>query len=193
MSLATYRRKRDFKKTPEPEGVLVSSERRPAFVIQKHVASSLHYDLRLEADGVLKSWALPKGPSLDPAVRRLAVEVEDHPISYGNFEGSIPAGNYGAGEVEVWDTGTYEVSGGTEALLRGLERGRLTFVLRGQKLRGAFSLFRFRGERQWLLMKRADKYAGRVDPTADMRSVLTHRALTDEGEWLKSTSVRARR
>ena len=193
MSLATYRRKRDFKKTPEPEGVLVSSERRPVFVIQKHVASRLHYDLRLEADGVLKSWALPKGPSLDPTARRLAVQVEDHPISYGNFEGSIPAGTYGAGEVEVWDTGTYEVSGGMETFLRGLERGRLTFVLRGQKLRGAFSLFRFRGERQWLLMKRADKYASRIDPTADMRSVLTHRALTDEGEWLKSTSVRAKR
>lgn len=191
MSLTTYRKKRDFRKTPEPEGALVPSERRLSFVIHKHVASRLHYDLRLEMDGVLKSWAMPKGPSLDPLVRRLAVQVEDHPLSYRDFEGTIPEGNYGAGEVEVWDTGTYEISGGMSTFLRGLERGRLTFVLRGHKLKGAFSLYRFQGERQWLLMKRRDKYATIEDPMRDMRSVRTHRALTDEGEWLKSTSTKA--
>lgn len=193
MSLTTYRRKRKFNQTPEPMGDKVPTERRLSFVVQKHVASRLHYDFRLEVDGVLKSWAMPKGPSLDPRMRRLAVMVEDHPLDYGEFEGAIPSGNYGAGEVEVWDTGTYEVSGGQEALIRGIEQGRLTFVLRGHKLRGAFSMFRFRGERQWLMVKRRDKYVSAEDPTIDARSVLTHRALTDEGEWVKATSVHARR
>lgn len=193
MSLATYKKRRNFSRTPEPSGVEASSSRRLTFVVQKHAASHLHYDFRLEMDGVLKSWAMPKGPSLDPRVRRLAVMVEDHPASYRDFEGTIPEGNYGAGEVEVWDTGTYEISGGMVAFMRGLEQGRLTFVLRGQKLKGAFSMFRFHGERQWLMMKRKDKYASFIDPTRDMRSVLTHRALTDEGEWVKATSVKARK
>lgn len=193
MSLLAYRRKRDFGKTPEPKG---TADERPArrlsFVVQKHVASRLHYDFRLEMGGVLKSWAIPKGPSMDPSVRRLAVEVEDHPLGYRDFEGTIPAGNYGAGEVIVWDSGTYESGGGEPALLKGLGRGRLTFVLRGQKLKGTFSLFRFRGSRQWLLMKRQDKYAGAPDPTEDARSVLSYRALSDDGAWLAHTSRKAR-
>lgn len=194
MSLLTYRKKRDFTRTPEPRGG-VEDERvkRLTFVVQKHVASHLHYDFRIEMGGVLKSWALPKGPSLDPGVKRLAVAVEDHPLSYQDFEGEIPKGNYGAGQVIVWDAGTYEAGGGEAALIRGLERGSLVVILRGQKLRGGFDLFRFKGRTQWILQKRKDKYADGTDPTRDMRSVRSLRALTDEGEWLKATSRRARR
>lgn len=194
MSLTSYRKKREFAKTPEPRGAKDEpSARRLAFVVQKHAASRLHYDFRLEMGGVLKSWAVPKGPSMNPSERRLAVEVEDHPLSYRDFEGEIPEGSYGAGNVIVWDAGTYEAGGGEAALMKGLSRGRLTFVLRGQKLRGAFSLVRFRGKRQWLLLKRRDKYATGDDPTADMRSVLSYRALTDEGGWVAHTSRKARR
>lgn len=149
------------------------------FVVQKHAASRLHYDLRLEVGGVLKSWLLAKGPSLDPKVKRLAVEDDDHPLSYSRFEGSIPAGHYGAGKVIVWDTGPLEASGGEAALQRGLEAGHLTFVLRGKKLHGAFSLVRFIGKRHWLFLKRRDKYAHEGDLTQDTRSVLSKRILPD--------------
>ena len=172
--LTAYRRKRDFGITAEPRGgMIVPRLARPlAFVIQKHAASHLHYDLRLELGGVMKSWAVPKGPSLDPASRRLAVEVEDHPIEYNSFEGLIPRGEYGGGTVMLWDRGTYEPAEGAEGedpervLRRALHRGRLTVRLFGERLHGAFSLVRTRdGEAdtkpQWLLMKRDDDDAKR--------------------------------
>ena len=139
--LAEYRRKRDFAVTPEPRGKPTGRPRGRSFVVQKHTASRLHYDFRLELDGVLKSWAIPKGPSLDPADKRLAMQTEDHPLEYGGFEGIIPEGEYGAGTVLVWDRGTWE------PLDEGrphLERGTLSFRLRGEKLRGRWALVRIR-------------------------------------------------
>ena len=184
MSLVTYRRKRRFDQTPEPRG---KSKRRAGglrFVVQKHDATRLHYDFRLELDGVLKSWAVPKGPSLDPAVKRLAVQVEDHPLDYRTFEGTIPAGNYGAGEVIVWDEGTYQAIDGGDAseLRRGLASGRLSIVLDGHKLKGEFALVRTRlpGSKEgknWLLIKKRDEWASEKDVTADNRSVRSERVL----------------
>src|SRR5881398_3916113 len=144
MGLGEYERKRDFKKTAEPAGAGKARGRKARanrFVIQKHDATRLHYDFRLEMDGVLKSWAVPKGPSLDPADKRLAMMVEDHPVSYFHFEGIIPPGNYGAGTVMVWDTGTWEPLGNASAMLRD---GDLKFRLDGEKLKGDFVLARMR-------------------------------------------------
>ena len=161
MGLEKYRRKRDFKRTPEPEG---EREGRPAgrlYVIQKHAARNLHYDLRLEWGGVLKSWAVPKGPSLDPAQKRLAVHVEDHPVDYGGFEGIIPEGEYGGGTVLLWDRGDWEPEGDPEKAYR---RGRLSFRLHGEKLHGGWTLARMGGKAagggdNWLLVKRDDNEA----------------------------------
>src|SRR5213595_3372047 len=142
MALEEYRRKRDFRKTPEPAGVAASHEKPgPAlsFVIQKHAARRLHYDFRLEVDGVLKSWAVPKGPTLDPTVKHLAAHVEDHPLEYGDFEGNIPAGNYGAGSVMLWDAGTFDLLGDVDGLAQ-LARGDFKFRLHGEKLKGDFAL-----------------------------------------------------
>ena len=162
--LHEYRRKRDPARTPEPFG----GARRPAgrlFVIQKHAARRLHYDLRLEIDGTLKSWAVPKGPSLRAEEKRLAVHVEDHPVEYADFEGVIPPGNYGAGEVIVWDRGWYRPLKDDD-LQAQLERGRLDVELYGVKLRGAWTLARMSGkERDWLLLKKSDAYAGDDEPT----------------------------
>ena len=141
MGLKEYQKKRRFKHTPEPKGK-VSRTRQLQFVVQKHEATRLHYDFRIEVDGVLKSWAVPKGPSMNPLDQRLAIQVEDHPMEYGSFEGIIPKGNYGAGTVMLWDKGTYEERHSTgrkaseDALRKGLAQGRITFVLRGEKLRG---------------------------------------------------------
>src|SRR5437899_540358 len=143
MTLTLYRRKRDLRLTPEPPGKNAArSKKGLLFVIQKHAASHLHYDFRLEMDGVLKSWAVPKGLPLKRGERRLAVEVEDHPLEYGNFEGVIPEGNYGAGTVMVWDTGTYQVLG--DDPLEQLKNGKLHFVLNGKKLKGEWALVRMR-------------------------------------------------
>src|SRR5690606_35400731 len=142
MGLEEYRRKRDFKKTPEPRGRKARSkavERR--FVVQKHAARRLHYDFRLELDGVLKSWAVPKGPSLVPAEKRLAAQTEDHPLDYADFEGVIPKGEYGGGTVVVWDRGYWTPIGDPHA---GLEKGDLTFDLAGDKLRGRWHLVRMK-------------------------------------------------
>src|SRR5215216_270638 len=159
--LAEYNAKRDFSRTAEPAGKVPKPRGKTLhFVIQKHAASHLHYDFRLELDGVMKSWAVPKGPSLDPTVRRLAMEVEDHPISYNTFEGTIPQGEYGGGTVMLWDRGTYEPEdgGGSESLRRGYEKGELRFQLHGHRLKGGFVLARLRrpGRPQWLLIKRRD-------------------------------------
>ncbi len=159
MSLKQYRKKRHFGRTAEPKGGSVAAAGH-RFVIQKHAASHLHYDFRLELDGTLKSWAVPKGPSLDPAQKRLAVQVEDHPLEYADFEGTIPAGEYGGGTVMVWDRGTWTPEGDPEV---GYRNGRLKFTLDGQKLKGSWALVRtaLHGGRtpQWLLIKHNDEYA----------------------------------
>jgi DNA ligase D-like protein (predicted 3'-phosphoesterase) len=164
-ALDAYRRKRDLRRSTEPSGGRRLGGR-PTFVVQKHGARSLHYDFRLEADGVLKSWSVPKGPSADPAVKRLAVPTEDHPLDYENFEGVIPRGEYGAGPVIVWDAGTYEntakdSSGRPVPVADAIERGHVSFDLHGKKLRGGYSLTRIRRRREpgWLLVKKADKFA----------------------------------
>jgi bifunctional non-homologous end joining protein LigD len=165
--LAEYRRKRDFSKTSEPRGGPRRPARKLAYVIQKHAATNLHFDLRLELDGVMKSWAVPKGPSIDPTVKRLAMQVEDHPIEYNQFEGIIPEREYGGGTVMLWDRGTYTYAGEdpdpVEALRRGYLKGDFKFELRGERLRGSWVLVRIRRSdpprAQWLLIKHRDEYA----------------------------------
>ena len=163
-SLTAYNAKRDFSRTKEPAGkVRAAMGSTLRFVIQKHAASHLHFDFRLELDGVMKSWAVPKGPSLDPSVKRLAMEVEDHPISYNDFEGTIPKGEYGGGTVMLWDRGTYESDdgGGMTSLRKGYRRGELKIILHGKRLGGAFVLRKMKkpGRPQWLLIKRDDAFA----------------------------------
>ncbi|HYZ79467.1 MAG TPA: DNA polymerase ligase N-terminal domain-containing protein [Gaiellaceae bacterium] len=162
-ALRAYREKRDFRRSPEPRASRARGRKKdPRFVIQKHDASSLHYDFRLEAEGVLKSWAVPKGPSTDPREKRLAMPTEDHPLAYADFEGVIPEGEYGAGTVIVWDRGSYR-SLGEEPVERALERGHATVWLEGEKLRGGYALTRIgkgKSER-WLLVKMDDEAADR--------------------------------
>jgi bifunctional non-homologous end joining protein LigD len=163
MALEEYARKRSFEKTPEPAPGKSKSTRgaRPYFCVQRHDASRLHYDFRLEIDGVLKSWAVPKGPSLDPAVKHFAAHVEDHPVDYGDFEGNIPAGNYGAGSVMLWDAGTFELLGGVPGADQ-IARGDLKFRLEGEKLKGDFALVHMKGRgkgNDWLLIKKRDEFA----------------------------------
>lgn len=202
MSLQKYNKKRKFTTTPEPEGKPIKTTGPLTFVVQKHHASRLHYDFRLELDGVLKSWAVPKGPSMDTNEKRLAMMVEDHPLDYANFEGIIPKGNYGAGTVMVWDNGVYTgvannkesyleldsiVRSDSEKLLREqLERGHLTFVLLGQKLKGEFALVKIQnpteGENAWLLVKKRDEFAqGKIDILKQDRSALTNRTMFQIG------------
>jgi bifunctional non-homologous end joining protein LigD len=194
-SLGTYRRKRDFHRTPEPQAIHAPPRKAPrglarpggghAFVVQKHQASRLHYDFRLEHNGTLLSWAVPKGPSLDPSVKRLAVAVEDHPLEYAAFEGIIPEGEYGGGTVMVWDRGTYAPEGAD--FDRGLKDGELKFRLKGKKLKGSWVLVRTRrdaspkgGDRAWLLIKHRDGAATEEDITVTKpRSVITNRLLAE--------------
>jgi bifunctional non-homologous end joining protein LigD len=167
MALEKYKQKRHFDETPEPAGKVAKKKGRLIFVIQRHDASHLHYDFRLEAEGVLKSWAVPKGPSLNPADKRLAMMVEDHPYDYAKFEGDIPAGNYGAGHVDIWDNGTYEpIDENGEVIsegqfLKNLYGGSIKFRMHGKKLKGSFALVKIksRGENSWLLIKHRDEYA----------------------------------
>jgi bifunctional non-homologous end joining protein LigD len=188
MSLKKYREKRNFQLSPEPKGISKSrkeeaSQPERIFVIQKHRATSLHYDFRLEHKGTLLSWAVPKGPSLDPSVKRLAMQVEDHPLEYAEFEGVIPKGEYGGGTVMVWDAGTWspeqsDVDG-------ALQKGDLKFTLHGKKLHGSWVLVRTRGfggssKPSWLLIKHRDKYASDVDITVTKpKSAVSGRLLAD--------------
>ena len=187
MSLSVYKKKRSFNDTPEPEGGKSTSQDKLMFVVQKHDASRLHYDFRLEMNGVLKSWAVPKGPSLNPADKRLAMMVEDHPFDYRTFEGIIPEGNYGAGTVIVWDEGTYEPLENTsenkkeneKKLLKQLRAGSLKFVMHGKKIKGEFALVKtnYQGENSWLLIKHNDKYATDKDVTKKEKSVVSKKTL----------------
>ena len=186
MGLKEYQKKRRFETTPEPQG---EPEERPslgkplAYVIQKHQASHLHYDFRLEWNGVLLSWAVPKGPSLDPAVKRLAMQVEDHPVEYGGFEGVIPEGEYGGGTVMVWDRGAWTPE--VPDVNAALEKGDLKFTLHGAKLKGSWVLVRTRGfggskRASWLLIKHRDRFASTEDITVEEpRSALTRHSLAE--------------
>jgi bifunctional non-homologous end joining protein LigD len=163
MSLQEYARKRDFRQTPEPAPgeTVKSSTHSGRFFIQRHNATRLHYDFRLEIDGTLKSWAVPKGPSLDPAMKHLAAMVEDHPLDYGDFEGNIPKGQYGGGSVMLWDRGTFEVIGEEPAMAQ-IERGDLKFRLHGEKLSGTWALVRMKNRgkgNEWLIIKKKDEAA----------------------------------
>jgi len=176
MSLTEYRRKRDFKVTPEPKGARRSAARKLTFVVQKHQASHLHYDFRLEWNGVLLSWAIPKGPSLDPSVKRLAMQVEDHPLEYGGFEGVIPEGEYGGGTVMVWDRGTWDPE--VPDVDAALGKGELKFTLFGKKLKGSWVLVRT--PRGWLLIKHRDEFVTKADiVTEQPRSVISKKLLRD--------------
>jgi bifunctional non-homologous end joining protein LigD len=185
MSLTKYRSKRDFSVTEEPEGSQQSngSSKDLLYVIQKHLASHLHYDFRLEWRGVLLSWAIPKGPSLDPSVKRLAARVEDHPVEYGGFEGTIPEGEYGGGTVMLWDRGTWTPE--VPDVEAALSKGELKFTLNGKKLKGSWVLVRTKGyggskKESWLLIKHRDRYASTEDVLEKKpKSVVSNRLLDE--------------
>src|SRR5687768_3980237 len=188
--LSEYSAKRSFTATPEPGPVVPETRSGPLlFVIQQHSARRMHYDFRLECDGVLKSWAVPKGPSLDSAEKRLAVQTEDHPFEYASFEGVIPPGQYGAGEVIVWDCGVYspdeeqpwveDRDAAERQVVQGLEKGKLGVLLRGEKVKGSFALVRTRDRKSWLLIKHKDRFVTSKDVTAQNRSVLSGVTVAD--------------
>lgn len=199
--LKKYRTMRDFAQTPEPSGGKPKSKK-PMYVIQKHRASHLHYDFRLEMEGVLKSWAIPKGPSFDPGAKRLAMMTEDHPYDYGSFEGVIPEGNYGAGNVIIWDRGTWEFIGPGDDPVKAVAKGKLTFRLKGKKLAGEWALVKIRGRaprgNEWLLLKHDDEYA---DPLFDVvaeepKSVVSKKSVEEIGggrTWQSSRAATVRR
>lgn len=199
MGLTEYRKKRSFANTPEPtEGK--ADKNTLHFVVQKHAASRLHYDFRLEMNGTLKSWAIPKGPSLNPAEKRLAMLVEDHPLDYRNFEGTIPEGNYGAGTVIIWDQGTYEPVEKTprkvdneKILKKAFASGQLKIVMHGKKLKGEFVLVRMsKAENAWLLIKHRDEFASSEDITDREDSVVSGKTLqqvADEAKLEKMAST----
>jgi DNA ligase D, 3''-phosphoesterase domain len=186
VSLAKYREKRNFKSTSEPAGDVKAKKagkRKLMFVIQKHRATQLHYDFRLEFAGVLLSWAVPKGPSLDPSITRLAMQVEDHPVDYASFEGVIPEGQYGGGTVMVWDRGTWIAE--SDDIEAALNKGELKFTLQGEKLHGSWVLVRTRtfgskAGKSWLLIKHRDRFASTSDiATQQPRSVVSNRLLAE--------------
>ena len=183
--LKKYKQMRDFGDTPEPAGGKPKRGKKPIFVIQKHAATRLHYDFRLEMEGVLKSWAVPKGPSYDPSTKRLAMMTEDHPYDYASFEGVIPEGNYGAGNVIIWDNGTWEFIGPGDDPVKALRSGDLKFRMNGKKMFGEWALFRIRGRspkgNEWLLVKHRDEFANdNIDITeVAPKSVVSNRTLED--------------
>jgi bifunctional non-homologous end joining protein LigD len=192
--LKKYKQMRDFGETPEPSGRTKKLAKGPIFVIQKHQASHLHYDFRLEMEGVLKSWSVPKGPSYDPTVRRLAMMTEDHPYDYAAFEGVIPAGNYGAGNVIIWDQGRWEFIEPGDDPVAALNSGKLTFRMYGKKMFGEWALVKIRGKsrsskgNEWLLLKHRDEFANdQVDVTkVAPRSVVSNRTVDEvspENVW----------
>lgn len=203
-SLTVYRKKRDFRSTAEPKGKVGKRAKALRLIVQKHDATNLHFDLRLELDGVMKSWAVPKGPSNDPADKRLAMQVEDHPIDYNTFEGTIPKGQYGGGTVMLWDSGTYEpIEGDLAELRKEFKKGSIKFVAHGERMKGEWALVRMGGPRndgrQWLLIKHRDKYAraGGKLTARTVRSVTTGRTMreiaaagrdTDAEDDLRSSS-----
>jgi bifunctional non-homologous end joining protein LigD len=202
--LKKYRGMRDFGDTPEPAGRSKKLAKGPLFVIQKHAASHLHYDFRLEMEGVLKSWAIPKGPSYDPAVRRLAMMTEDHPYDYAAFEGVIPEGNYGAGNVIIWDQGTWEFIEPGDDPVAALKAGKLTFRLQGKKMFGEWALVRIRGKgksdrgNEWLLLKHRDQFANdQVDVTkVAPRSVISNKTIDTiggENVWQSNRKASSRK
>ena len=184
MSLNDYHQKRNFERTPEPKGTETAGKNHELhYVIHKHMASQLHYDFRLEWDGVLLSWAVPKGPSTDPSAKRLAMQVEDHPLEYGGFEGVIPEGEYGGGTVMIWDQGTWEPED-TE-VDAALKKGDLKFALHGKKLKGSWVLVRTHGfggskKPSWLLIKHRDQYASKEDLLIEKpRSVVSKKSMAE--------------
>lgn len=180
MSLKQYHEKRDFKKTQEPKGK-VTHDNKHLFIIQKHAASHLHYDFRLELNGVLLSWAVPKGPCLDPTVKRLAMHVEDHPLDYGSFEGIIPKGEYGGGTVMLWDKGIWHPLDANPT--KAYHEGHLRFALDAHKLQGRWDLFRFKDDKHWFLVKHDDEYAKSLEDyditQAEPLSVLTGQSIEE--------------
>jgi bifunctional non-homologous end joining protein LigD len=197
MALTAYNKKRNFKETSEPGGKLKKSASKLIFVVQRHKASRLHYDFRLELDGVLKSWAVPKGPSLNPKDKRLAMMVEDHPYDYKDFAGVIPEGNYGAGIVEIWDSGTYnDIENSSEKvgeknLRAGLKSGDFKFQLFGKKLKGEFVLVKLKGkeDNSWLLIKHRDKYAVATDYNSEEQTPKN----SPINKWLKENKKPAKK
>ncbi len=200
MGLKEYSSKREFEKTPEPKPGVQEEGSRLLFVVHKHAARALHYDLRLALDGALKSWAVPRGPSLDPSLKRLAVMVEDHPLDYKDFEGVIPEGNYGAGSVIIWDRGFYhhpstrDEKVSEKLLLDGLRKGDMKFVLEGEKLHGEFALVKTgKDGKSWLLLKKKDRNAMKGDILTENRSVVSHKTLEEMLEADRSKSFRQKK
>ena len=200
--LNKYKQMRDFGDTPEPAGGKPKKGKKPIFVIQKHQASHLHYDFRLEMEGVLKSWAVPKGPSYDPTTKRLAMMTEDHPYDYAGFEGVIPEGNYGAGNVIIWDNGTWEFVGPGDDPVKALKSGDLKFKMNGKKMFGEWALFRIKGRspkgNEWLLVKHKDQFANdKVDiTTVAPKSVVSNRTIEDvdaSRTWQSNRAASSRR
>ena len=182
--LKEYKKKRNFKATPEPKGKVKKSTGLPKFVIQQHAATADHFDFRLEIHGTLKSWAVPKGPSMNPSVKRLAIETEDHPLEYANFEGIIPKGEYGGGEVLIWDKGTFVNEKEDISLEQSYKNGEITVYLKGKKIKGGYALVRMgkpAKKVQWLLIKKRDEEAdARRNPTkTQTKSVISGKTIKD--------------
>src|SRR5215212_6336001 len=201
--LRKYRQMRDFGDTPEPAGGKPKKRKLPIFVIQKHRASHLHYDFRLEMEGVLKSWAVPKGPSYDPTIKRLAMMTEDHPYDYASFEGVIPEGNYGAGNVIIWDEGMWEFIEPGDDPVKALKSGKLTFRLHGKKMFGEWALVKIKGrttgkDNEWLLLKHRDQYANdkinvtEVAPRSVVSSLLVEE-IGPENVWISNRQAASRK